>query len=75
MPSQRHSNTMVKIGIFLTHSWNHTVQQTGGDKHFSVNISRALNRLKAAYVTLYKEPLANTRYREANYFYHPMVNQ
>eukprot|EP00972_Heterocapsa_arctica_P105097 15486004-Heterocapsa_arctica.AAC.1 len=27
-------------------SWNHTVQQTGGGKDFSVNVSRGLTRLK-----------------------------
>eukprot|EP00972_Heterocapsa_arctica_P069726 10301941-Heterocapsa_arctica.AAC.1 len=56
-------------------SWNNTVQQTGGDQNFSVNISRALTRLKSAYVTLYKTPATGSRYREPNYFYHPMITQ
>jgi hypothetical protein len=55
-------------------SWNHTVQQTGGDKDFSVNISRALTRLKSVFVTLYN-PSTHAKLGEANFFYHPMSTQ
>jgi hypothetical protein len=54
-------------------SWNHTVQQTGGDKNFSVNISRALTRLKSVFVTLHKEG-ADAYLKECNQFYHPALN-
>jgi hypothetical protein len=51
-------------------SWNHTVQQTGGDKNFSVNISRALTRLKSVFITLHRD-LANPLLKECNNFFHP----
>jgi hypothetical protein len=51
-------------------SWNHTVQQTGGDKNFSVNISRALTRLKSVFITLYHTG-HDSSLKEANHFYHP----
>ncbi len=55
-------------------SWNHTVQQTGGGKYFSVNISRGLTRLKGVFSTLYLAG-SNVRLKEANNFYHPISQQ
>ena len=52
-------------------SWNHTVQQTSGDKNFSVNISRALTRLKSVFITLYRDLPNEPLLKECNNFYHP----
>lgn len=56
-------------------SFNHTVHQSGGGKNFSVNVARALTRIKSVFVTLYRSEVAPEALRpalkEANYFYHP----
>ena len=60
-------------------SFNHTVHQSGGGKNFSVNVARALTRIKSVFVTLYRSEVAPEALRpalkEANYFYHPADQQ
>ena len=67
----QHMNNGKTLPVFFT-TYSSCVQVSTGGSDNSINISRALTRLKGVFVSLYKPPPDQRMYSETNLFWHPM---